>query len=174
MAVGETSSFVFAEEKNDIRVNEAVEEEETLSENFGKKISEETYYDDELECSVTEELYYMPSFKLYNTKSGTSGSGTYTKKKTKEWASGSKSTYYAQGYFTWGNGEVRVSSYAGNINNVPSGITISNRRIRVDKENYLIVKKSAYVKFSCTTTDVIGSQLNLSVMVRVCADGTVV
>jgi hypothetical protein len=33
--------------------------------------------------------------------------------KTKEWAGGSVSTYYAQGYFTWGDGEVSVSSASG-------------------------------------------------------------
>lgn len=139
---------------------------------FGEPIRV-TSYEDENGNVITERTYFVPdeNFKMR----GKSGSGWYRNEKTFSWASGTESTYYAQGYFEWGDGTVSVSYSSGNITNVPSGASISNRNVESGTGKYAyIFNEFAYVTFSCTATSVIGNASNLTVTIRISESGNAI
>lgn len=139
----------------------------TQPEDFGEPISVTTYVNDEGN-TVTEKVYAVLDDAATRSKSG---SGWYRNEKTETWSSGKSSTYYAQGYFVWGDGEVSVSSPSGDISEV-SGITVSNKSTTYGTGRYgYVFNKYAYVTFSCTTTSIIGGSKNLSVTIRVSESG---
>lgn len=81
-------------------------------------------------------------------------------------------TYYAQGYFVWGNGDVTVSNASGNVNGTPSAITISNVSTTSGTGRYAyFFNKYAYVTYSFTATNSIGMSQNFSVTMRVSESG---
>lgn len=137
---------------------------------FGSPVNVITYIDDD-GCTVTEKMYLVLDEKQTRDKSG---SGWYKNEKTKEWTGGSTSTYYAQGYFTWGDGDVSVTSASGGISSV-SGITISNRSTTSGTGRYgYLFNKYAYVTFSCTATNSIGLSQDFSVTIRVSESGNTI
>lgn len=119
---------------------------------------------------VIERLYfYSNSGSTARDKSGT---GWYKNEKTYKWSSGTETTYYAQGFFTWGDGEVSVSSPTGNINNVPSSVTISNKNTSSGTGKYgYLFNNFAYVTFSCKAENQIGIVNNFSVTIRISESG---
>ena len=100
---------------------------------YGKPIATRTYLDVD-GSEVTEKIYFIPdkvgSSISYDKKNqqiilkGKSGSGTYKNEKTHKWSGGQIMTYYAQGYFTWGNGSVKIAYPKGGVSNVPKKCTI--------------------------------------------------
>lgn len=137
---------------------------------FGDPINVLTYEEDG--CTVTERLYFCPDQGLAR---GKSGSGWYKNEKTVEWKSGNESTYYAQGYFEWGDGEVSVSSPSGNVTNVPSGITISNKDVSSGTGKYAYVFNNfAYVTFSFTETTRLSGSVDYSVTIRISESGNAI
>lgn len=149
----------------------AAEMKEISVEEFGTPISTTTYYDQDLDCTVTEKMFFLPDSNARTS----SGAGTFRNEKTFEWSSGTISTYYAQGYFTWGNGNVSVTNPTGGIINVPSQCSVSNPQITHGTGRYgLIFNKYAYVTFSCTVTSVLSMSTDLSVTVRISESGNAI
>lgn len=152
---------VFAAETEDIIIP---------PDDFGNPVSVTTYVDED-GSTVTEKVYVVLDDSMTRAKSG---SGWYKNEKTKEWVGGSVSTYYAQGYFTWGDGDVSVSNTSGSISSV-SGITVSNRNTSSGTGRYgYLFNKFAYVTFSCTVTNPVGMSQDLSVTIRVSESGNTI
>lgn len=150
----------------------AAETEDTMTppDDFGEPVSVTTYVDDDGN-TVTERTFIALDDNITRAKSG---SGWYKNEKTKEWAGGGVSTYYAQGYFTWGDGDVSVSSASGGISSV-SGITFTNKNTSSGTGQYgYIFNKYAYVTFSCTATNGAGLSQDLSVTIRVSESGNTI
>lgn len=150
----------------------AAEMEDTMTppNDFGEPVSVTTYVDDEGN-TITERTFVVLDNSLSRAKSG---SGWYKNEKTKEWSGGSVSTYYAQGYFTWGDGDVSVSSTSGGISSV-SGITITNIDTSSGTGKYgYVFNNYAYVTFSCTATNVVGLSQDLTVTIRVSESGNAI
>lgn len=139
---------------------------------YGKPVEVRTYQEED-GSTVTEKIYFVPDtanggISLYST----SGSGWYKNEKQHTWGSGTVMTYYAKGYFTWGNGNVRVSSPSGSVSGVPSTAKVSNRITTSGTGKYAgIFNKYAYVTFSFSVTNLIGLTSNYSVTVRVSQSG---
>lgn len=139
---------------------------------YGKPVEVKTYQEED-GSTVTEKIYFVPDtakggISLYST----SGSGWYKNEKQQTWSSGKVMTYYAKGYFTWGNGNVRVSLPSGSVSGVPSNVTISNRKTSSGTGKYAgVFNKYAYVTFSFSAKNFIGLTSNYSVTVRVSQSG---
>ena len=92
-------------------------------EDYGAPIEERTYYDEELEGYVTERTYFVPDNDGIEMYSSASGSGWFKNEKSyRGWSPnpGNKATtYYAKGYFTWGNGRCDVSNWSGGYDWMP-------------------------------------------------------
>lgn len=137
---------------------------------FGAPVSVTTYIDTD-GSTVTEKVYVILDEKISRDKSG---SGWYRNEKTKKWSGGSVSTYYAQGYFSWSDGNVTVTHPSGGISPV-SGIDISNKSTESGTGQYgYVFNKFAYVKFSCTATSIGGFTHDLSVTIRVSESGNTI
>ncbi len=136
---------------------------------YGDPISE-TVYEDEDGSIVTEKLYFCPTFGA--TARSDSGSGWYKNEKTKEWTCGGTTTYYAQGYFVWGNGDVSVSDPSGDTNEVEH-VIISNEEITSGTGRYAgVFNKYAYVTYSFTaSSDLVGMPHDFSVTIRISQSG---
>lgn len=150
----------------------ASEPEDTVSppDDFGNPISVTTYVDED-GSTVTEKVYIVIDDGMTRSKSG---SGWYKNEKAEEWAGGGVSTYYAQGFFTWGDGDVSVSNASGGISSV-SGITVSNSDTSSCTGRYgYVFNKFAYVTFSCTVTNPLGMSQDLSVTIRVSESGNTI
>ncbi len=133
------------------------------------------YYDDEDGNHVTERIYFKPDTGSEGiTPLASSGSGWVKNEKELTWDNGlSRSTfYYAEGYFTWGNEDVSVSSPRGGWDYIPSNATTSNVSTTSDVGRYGgIFNKYAYVTFSFTVTNVIGLSRDCSVTIRISESG---
>lgn len=141
-----------------------------LSDQKGELISETSYYDQEADAQVTERLYF--NGERNEGARSSSGYGTYRNEKTYTWVSGTVMTYYAQGYFVWGDGTVSVSNPSGDVYNVPSTVTVSNRSLTSGTGQYLwIFNDYAYVTFSFHTTNWAGSGSDYSVTIRISESG---
>lgn len=136
---------------------------------FGDPISVTTYVEED--GSIVTERIYFYSEAGSNLLRDTSGYGWYRNEKEHEWTSGSVTTYYAQGYFVWGNGDVSVSSPSGGASQV-SGITLSNQSLTSGTGRYaFIFNKYAYVTYSFTTTTQYNRTANFSVTIRISQSG---
>ena len=143
-----------------------------LPNNRWRTVRVKEYYDEELGCVVTETTEVITNNRLKSK----SGSGTYKNTKEFTWDNNtSKSSYYAQGYFKWGNGEVSVSSPTGNINNLPANATIEDSNISSGTGKYgFVFNKYAYVTYSCTVKTVVGIKHDLSVSIRISENGNLI
>lgn len=147
------------------------------SEDYGEPINVTTYVDEETGCVITERLYFCPDTTEYDnvmvSVRSASGSGWFKNEKEIKWAgSDNKSTYYAQGYFTWGNGNVSVSNESGGIDYIPSLQSISNEETKTGHGQYLgIFNNYATVTYSFTMTSAVGMSTDYSVTVRVSESG---
>lgn len=107
-----------------------------------------------------------------------SGEGWYKNEINYTWNNNSDGnekvmTYYAKGYFVWGEGDVNVSNISGGVSGVPSTVTISNRDITSGKGQYAYVFNTfAYVEFSFTATNSAGFSTDFSVKIRVNKNGS--
>lgn len=142
---------------------------------FGEPI-QTIVYEDASGAQITEKIYFISNSNSGISLCDTSGNGWYKNEKEYVWNKNTNNektmTYYAQGYFVWGNGDVSVSSCSGGINGVPSNITISNRSTTNGTGKYAaIFNKYAYVTFSFTATNPISFEQNFSVTIRVSESG---
>ncbi|MDE7130750.1 MAG: hypothetical protein K2O65_02990 [Lachnospiraceae bacterium] len=137
---------------------------------FGSPISVTTYTDNDGSV-ITERIYfYSDSASTLRDKSG---SGWYKNEKTKEWSDGT-TTYYAQGYFVWGDGEVSVSSPSGGASDV-KGITLSNKNLSSGTGKYgYLFNNYAYVTYSFKATNIVGLSDNYSVTIRISESGNAI
>lgn len=141
-------------------------------EDFGEPISVTTYVAEDGH-TVTERVYFY-SDNGSNLLRDKSGSGWYRNEKSEEWKSGNKTTYFAQGYFEWGDGKVIVAWPTGGASEV-NGITISNENTESGIGKYgLVFNEYAYVTYSCTATSMWGKSTNLSVTIRVSESGNTI
>lgn len=140
--------------------------------NFGKLINSKTYVD-EYGNTITDQLFFYMAPGV--TPTSESGSGIFTASKTIKWDQNEihpESTYYAQGYFTWGDGDVSVTDAKGWIDFVPSLQTISNEKVTTGHGKYLgIFNNYATVTYSFTLTSGIGLSNDYSVTVRISQSG---
>lgn len=155
-----------------ITTNVKATEFTTVPDDFGQPI-EVHIYEEKNGCIVTEKIYFIPDedsdgISLYSS----SGRGWYKNEKEHIWEAGTIMKYYAQGYFVWGNGTVSVSSPSGDVSNVPSSVTISNKKIKTGTGKYAgIFNNYAYVDFSFTATNQIGLKTDFSVAIRISESG---
>lgn len=138
---------------------------------FGEPISVTTYVEED-GSTITERLYFCPdNSSLSRDKSG---AGWYKNEKTKKWTSGETTTYYAEGYFMWGDSDVEVISPNGNASEV-SNVTLSNQSLEYGKGKYgYLFNDFAYVTYSFTTTTEFGISNDLSVTIRVSESGNAI
>lgn len=140
--------------------------------NFGNLINAKTYVD-EYGNTVTEQLFFYTTSDV--SPASESGSGTFTATKTIKWKNNDRhpeSTYYAQGDFTWGNGDVSVTNAKGGIDFVPSLQTISNEKTTTGHGQYWgIFNNYATVTYSFTLTSDLSMSLDYSVTVRISQSG---
>ena len=143
-------------------------------EDFGKPIEINTYEEDG--SVVTEKIYFVPDVGSSGIMPlSKSGKGWYKNEKTYTWSSGTKMKYYAQGYFTWGNGNASVSNASSGVYNVPSKVKISNRKTTTSTRRYAwVFNRYAQVNFSFTTTNPIGMKDDFSVTIRVSESGNTI
>ena len=152
----------------------------------GIPLMTESYEDDE--AIYTERVLFIPGTGMsimaskeaieYNrqenaivTKS-VSGNGTYINYKTRtDKNSGLITTYYAKGYFIWGNGAVSVSNPSGGywFNQLPKNVTIRDQSTTTSGGGLITKYKS--VTYSFTYDQKINSS-KMSVTVKVYANGT--
>lgn len=108
-----------------------------------------------------------------------SGSGWYKNEKTYDWNPKDSGrvktmTYSVSGYFKWCNGDVSVTNPAGMVTGVPSNMTVSNRETTSGTGRYgFIFNKYAYVKFSFTCTNFVGTKSDFDVTIKVSENGNV-
>lgn len=116
---------------------------------YGDPIQETTYFDEELGATVTELMYFVPD--SISTYSDDSGSGWFKNQKIIDWAGYStpSTTYYAQGYFTWGDGDVSVSYPSGGCEDIPSNWYLSPKEeVTTGTGKYAgFLHKYAYVNY---------------------------
>lgn len=137
---------------------------------FGEPVNVVTY-EDEDGAIVTERIYFYSDSS--STLRDKSGSGWYKNEKTKKWSDGT-TTYYAQGFFVWGDGKVSVSNCSGGASDV-SGITISNAKVTHGTGKYgQLFNNYAYVTYSATFTNPLGIPQDLSVTIRVSESGNTI
>ena len=105
-------------------------------EDFGQPIEVNVYEEDDGSI-VTEKIYFVPDedsdgISLHSS----SGKGWYKNEKEHTWGSGTVMKYYAQGYFVWKDGTVSVSKPSSGVSNVPSSVTISNKKTETGTGKY--------------------------------------
>ncbi len=140
-------------------------------EEYGEPISVTTYVD-EYGNTITESLYSYSDSSTYARSD--SGSNWFKAIKEYEWAGKfNKTTYYAEGYFTWGNGEVDVKYGRGGYDYIPDTQTVVSEKTEDGKGKYLgIFNNYAYVTYTFTTTSAVGmTPASYSVTVRVSESG---
>ncbi|MBR6475749.1 MAG: hypothetical protein IKS98_09895 [Lachnospiraceae bacterium] len=133
--------------------------------------SKRTYYDEELDAMVYEKITGTP-IDLRNI----SGSAHLRKTDTYTWSAGTVMTYYVEGDFTWDDDAdyISVSNARGNVYNVPSTVSISNRVLDIEYGQYFFIfNKYVDVEFSFTATNMIGISQDFSVSIRVSQEGSV-
>lgn len=125
---------------------------------------------------MTEKIYFVPDTGSSGiVPFSKSGSGWYKNEKTHTWGTGTKTKYYAQGYFTWGNGKASVKNASGGVSNTPNKLTISNRKTTTSTGQYAwIFNNYAQVNFSFTTTNQLGVKDDFSVTIRVSESGNTI
>ena len=113
----------------------------TAPKDFGTPV-ETTTYEESDGSTVIEKIYFVPDSNNSNSFLRSSKkSGWFKNEKTHTWGSGTVMKYYAQGYFTWGDGNVTVTKGSGNVSNVPSSIKIHIKPLKLVPETmqvYLI------------------------------------
>ena len=140
--------------------------------NFGSPIETNTYEEPDGSI-VTEKIYFVSNSNnnFQFSRSGTK-SGWFKKEKTHTWGSGTVMKYYAQGYFTWGNGKATVTKGSGKVSNVPSSVKISHKSLKTGTGKYAgVFNKYAYVTFSFTATNPIGLSTDFSSTIRISQSG---
>ena len=151
-----------------VKAEEAPPVPPTLEE-YGEPISVITY-EDEYGNRITESLYsYSPTYARSD-----SGSQWFRATKEYEWAGKfNKTTYYAEGYFTWGNGEVDVQYERGGYDYIPETQTVVSEETKRGKGKYIgIFNNYASVTYTFTTTSAVGmTPASYSVTVRVSESG---
>ena len=149
------------------------EEVKTPPSDFGTPIEINTY--EEEDVTVVEKIYFVADENNSSLSRAKSGCGWYKNEKTYKWSSGTVMTYYAQGYFVWGNGEVSVSSASGGVNNVPSTVTVNSEKTTSGTGKYAwIFNDFAYVTYKLKVTNMIGISSDFSVTIRVSESGNLI
>lgn len=140
-------------------------------EEYGEPISV-TSYVDEYGNTITERLYCYSDSPAYARSD--SGSDWFRATKEIEWAGKfNKTTYYAEGYFTWGNGDVDVEYARGGYDYIPDTQTVVSEKTERGHGKYLgIFNNYATVTYTFTTTSAVGmTPAPYSVTVRVSESG---
>ena len=152
-----------------VKAAEPISNEKNLEKTL---ISSVSYYDEATDSMVCEKTYLIGNDNQGDITRDASGYGTYINEKTHTWDGGETMTYYAQGYFVWGNGSVSVSNPTGGVYGYPSSVTISNRSLTSGTGQYLYVfNQFAYVTYSFDTTNMVGMQRSWSVTIRISQSG---
>lgn len=143
---------------------------------FGEPISERQYYDEELEATVTERIYFVPDVSGATTFSNKSGRGWYRNENTYHWkASDKTTTTFAEGYFIWGNGNVSVSNARGGYDYFPGGSTITEAKVTYGTGQYAgIFNKYAYVTYTFNFVTQFNGYHDCSVTMRVSENGNTI
>ncbi|MDR2044953.1 MAG: hypothetical protein LBQ15_11475 [Clostridium sp.] len=129
---------------------------------------------DEDGAAVVEKTYFVPDQRGISLLS-TSGQGTIKKEAEKTWSDSISTTYYAQGYFRWGNGEVSVTNPTGGYSSPPSLQTFVGSTVDSGTGNYLeIFNKYAYVTYTLTTKSAVGMTQSMSVTIRIRQSGNAI
>lgn len=152
-----------------VKASEALPSEDSLEKTL---ISSVSYYDEDTDSMVCERTYLIGSFNQGDITRDSSGFGLYRNEKTHLWDGGETMTYYAQGFFEWGDGSVSVSNPSGGVYGYPSTVTVSNRNVSSGTGHYLYVfNQYAYVTFSFDTTNMVGMEHSWSVTIRISQNG---
>ncbi len=147
----------------------------TEPEDYGQPYEEITYYDEDLQATVTERSYFVPDTQDGSVMplNDSKGSGWFKNTKDFEWTNSDKvTTTYAKGYFTWADGEVSVSKEDGGYNYFPSSMEILEEDLTTGTGKYgLVFHNYAYVKYTFKFKNFLGKTQDLSVKVRVSESG---
>lgn len=139
--------------------------------NYGNPVDVRTYYDEELGSTVTERIYFVPSesgVAPYSFGDKT-GEGWFKNEKTANWNSGARMTYYAEGYFKWKDGNISVSNASGGYDNMPPKCSVRSEDVSTGSGG--LFTKNAYVTYKLTVNGDMGTVRNLSVTIKVDANG---
>lgn len=157
-----------------------VDAKDTLTppDDFGDPIYENTYTNENGE-DVTEKIYFVsdsgsPSIQIASDgaimlASEKSGKGWFKKEETVKKLP--DYTEWAQGYFTWGNGDVSVSSPSGGTT-LPSSAKISDKKVTSGTGRWAgLFNKYAYVEHTYKLTNNYGWTEDNFVSITVYEDG---
>lgn len=143
---------------------------------YGAPIKQITYFDEDLGVNVTERIYFVPDQPGISLRSK-SGSGWYKNEGYLSWDGGeSESTkIYAEGYFVWGEGDIKVSSTRGGYDRVPSNATVTSSKVTSGTGNYGgVLNKYAYVTYTISAKNVVGQSRTKEVTIRVSESGNAI
>lgn len=143
---------------------------------YGAPVEEKTYYDEQLDATVTERIYFVPTDPDVTLRSK-SGKGWYKNEKKLSWnqSMAKATTVYAKGYFVWGNGEVSISYPDGGYDAIPSNATMISSSVDHGTGRYAgVFNQYAYVTYSYVLQNVIGEVRSSSVTIRVSESGNMI
>ena len=143
-------------------------------EDYGDPINEITYFDEELQATITEKSYLVldNATEATGVLANKKESGWRKNTKEFEWLDGNITTTYAKGYFTWGNGNVTVSDEKGGYDYYPSDKGIVEEKLSKGTGKYAYVfNKYAYVKYTFKFKNYLGKIQDQSVIIRVSENG---
>lgn len=143
---------------------------------LGELIDEVTYYDEELDATITERTYVLSGAEAgaITPLNDNTSPKWFTKEKIHQWSgSGKTTTIYAKGYFSWGNGDVSVSNATGGYDYFPPSLTIVNAGPAVTGTGRygLIFNKYAYVTYTVNYINFMNNAQSLSVTIRISESG---
>lgn len=139
---------------------------------YGEPIKESTYYDEDIEATITERTYFVPDAAF--TFSDKSGSGWFKNEKTYYgWTGNASTTYYAKGYFTWGDGKSSVSNWSGGYDWLPDNFKVTSEEVTHGTGQYgYVFNNFAYVTYDLLVYSAYGaSGKEFSVTIRVSENG---
>ena len=143
-------------------------------EDYGEPIQVTSYYDEELGVTVTERTYFVPDQPEISLLAE-GGSGWFKKEAIFPWEGDPDTIFYAQGYFTWGNGDVSVSSPSVGYDQIPRRCTLVSSNESHGTGRYAgIFNKYAYVTHTLTIKNMLNDPRTITVTCRVSESGNLI
>ena len=146
-------------------------------EDYGDPIQVTTFYDEELEATITQCTYFVPTTSANSTTyDGKSGEGWYKNVDSFVWNSGAKTTYYVKGYFKWGNGKSEVSNASGGYDFIPPEYSQRMEKTETGKGQYgFIFNHYSYATYTVSVTEPrTGLPKTFTVTIRVSESGNTI
>ncbi len=139
---------------------------------YGDPVRVETYYDEESDAFITKKFYVSPiasnnSLERWTTSAWFKEEDTWVSSN----GTGPSITYYAEGRFAWGDGDIIVTLPEGGNDCSIASLEVSDEKVTSGTKKPLIGKKYAYVTYSFKTKNKLNQFTSHSVTVKVDTEG---